>query len=248
MGGSSHYTYRCVFRKLQYATDAPHNRPRDTLGLPDHAHGGTKLPSHVCCESLAGGRLFHGLGCWFSIAVCTATSVIFTFADPYVLSSCDATPETLVGRQLGIALGGLSAGALIGPPVGGALYSRFGFRGPFIFGMAATVIDLIARLLIIERQDARKWGIDPKRIESSGANEKNNQSAEGTLEPLTVPDASTGLGPQGSREPSHSGSATVAEMSTEEFKSKPLSLPVVILRLSKSSRASAAFLIAFVYG
>ncbi|KAG5646071.1 hypothetical protein DXG03_004494 [Asterophora parasitica] len=78
---------------------------------------------------------------------------------------------------------GLSAGSLIGPPVGGALYSHFGYRGPFVFGMGATFIDLVARLLIIERKDSLKWGVDPKELKN-GATEENNASATVTAHPL----------------------------------------------------------------
>ena len=53
---------------------------------------------------------------------------------------------------------------VIGPPVGGALYDRFGYRGPFIFGISATGLDLIGRLIIIERKDAIRWGIDPASL------------------------------------------------------------------------------------
>ena len=53
---------------------------------------------------------------------------------------------------------------VIGPAVGGTLYDRFGYRGPFIFGIGATVLDLIGRLVIIERKDAIRWGIDPAAI------------------------------------------------------------------------------------
>ncbi|PBK69466.1 MFS general substrate transporter [Armillaria solidipes] len=63
---------------------------------------------------------------------------------------CDEAPPELVGRQLGIAMSGLSLGALVGPPVGGGLYTRFGFRGPFIFGIIIAVLDLAFRFLIIE--------------------------------------------------------------------------------------------------
>ena len=62
---------------------------------------------------------------------------------------------------------------LVGPPVGGALYNTFGFRGPFIFAIIVTMIDFVGRLLIIERKDALPWGIDPAAIEVS--------SFEGTL-------------------------------------------------------------------
>ncbi|EPQ61048.1 MFS general substrate transporter [Gloeophyllum trabeum ATCC 11539] len=77
---------------------------------------------------------------------------------------CETVPEAHVGRQLGLAMTGLSLGVLVGPPVGGALYHTFGYRGPFIFGIIVSVIDLIGRLLIIERKDALLWGIDPASL------------------------------------------------------------------------------------
>lgn len=73
----------------------------------------------------------------------------------------DTTPEHKVGKQLGIAMTGLSFGLLVGSPVGGALYSKWGYHAPFIFGILCAVLDLVARLFIIERHDAIKWGVDP---------------------------------------------------------------------------------------
>ncbi|KAL0069388.1 hypothetical protein AAF712_003411 [Marasmius tenuissimus] len=75
---------------------------------------------------------------------------------------CDTVPERSFGKYLGIAMSGMSVGFLIGPPVGGALYQRFGFRGTCIFGVAAAVADLLVRLVVIERADAIKWGFDPQ--------------------------------------------------------------------------------------
>ena len=46
---------------------------------------------------------------------------------------------------------------MVAPPIGGALYDRFGFRAPFIFGMAVVVLDFFGRLLFIERKDAAIW-------------------------------------------------------------------------------------------
>ena len=53
---------------------------------------------------------------------------------------------------------------MVGPPVAGALYQNWGFRAPFILGIIITVIDLLARLLLIERHEAIKWGVDPMEI------------------------------------------------------------------------------------
>ncbi|KAF8874067.1 major facilitator superfamily domain-containing protein [Mucidula mucida] len=64
---------------------------------------------------------------------------------------CDVTPEALVGRQLGLALSGLTVGTLMGPPLGGALYSHLGFRAPFVLGIIFAFVDLIGRILIVEK-------------------------------------------------------------------------------------------------
>ncbi|KAK0215890.1 major facilitator superfamily domain-containing protein [Armillaria nabsnona] len=83
---------------------------------------------------------------------------------------CDETPPEFVGRQLGIAISGVSLGALVGPPVGGGLYTRFGFRGPFIFGIIIAVLDLAFRFLIIEGKSASK-------LRSSTTEKPNNEIA-----------------------------------------------------------------------
>jgi MFS family permease len=56
---------------------------------------------------------------------------------------------------------------LIGPPVGGALFDRFGIRGPCLFGIIVIAIDLMCRLLLIERREALVGGFDPVASVSS---------------------------------------------------------------------------------
>ncbi|KAL4265134.1 Major Facilitator Superfamily Vesicular Transporter [Pleurotus pulmonarius] len=63
---------------------------------------------------------------------------------------CDCTPKEVIGRQIGIVMMGFSLGIILGPPLGGLLYDRFGFRGPFVLGIAVAFFDLICRLLIVE--------------------------------------------------------------------------------------------------
>ncbi|GLB36542.1 putative MFS general substrate transporter [Lyophyllum shimeji] len=164
---------------------------------------------------------------------------------------CDVSPEHLVGRQLGIAMGGLSAGTLVGPPVGGALYSRFGFRGPFIFGLAAAVLDLVARLLIVERNDALKWGVDPKATDDGNVEEGNNKEKSSAQHELAAKGPQETSDKEIVHEQSNSQSrSSPAVSSSPPQNAKPLfeSLITVILKLFKSSRALAAILITFVYG
>ncbi|KAF7306494.1 MFS domain-containing protein [Mycena indigotica] len=95
---------------------------------------------------------------------------------------CDCTPEQFIGRQLGLAMVGMSVGFLAGPPIGGAVYSRWGWRGPFIFGIIMAMFDLVGRLFIIERKDALKYGFDPAAVTHTAEEEK----APETLETPTV--------------------------------------------------------------
>jgi MFS family permease len=83
------------------------------------------------------GRLFEGIS---SSAVLTAGLALI----------CDTTPEKDIGSQMGVVMVGVPLGTLLGPPVGGALYARWGYRAPFVFGMIFTALDLVGRVLVIE--------------------------------------------------------------------------------------------------
>lgn len=123
-------------------------------------------------------------------------------------------------------MSGMSIGFLAGPPIGGALYSHFGFRGPFICGIIVSLIDLIGRLLIIERKDALRWNIDPAAISVDGAELDDEKTAEG-------PNASTNPSPT-AQQPEH----VVVR----------LSLVGVIARLFRSPRALVVIAVTFLYG
>ncbi|KAH9486666.1 MFS-type transporter ppzB [Psilocybe cubensis] len=152
---------------------------------------------------------------------------------------CDTSPPSIVGLQLGIAMCGMSIGFSIGPPVGGLLYDHFGYRGPFIFGISATVIDLIGRLIIIERKDALVWGLDPAEAPDSlsktvSYNENVSHGIENsTIDPADVPEFLKGV---------------AEDQLSKETTTEHLSLLSVIVQLSKSPRALAALFVIFVYG
>ncbi|KAH7929365.1 MFS general substrate transporter [Leucogyrophana mollusca] len=175
---------------------------------------------------------------------------------------CDTTPERHVGRQLGIAMTGLSVGLLVGSPAGGVLYGRYGFRAPFIFGEICTIADLVARLLIIERGEALKWGVDPAALPAQDPKEAQEAPLAENLEMNEV--VASGSQPHPSMDldtedicpseivkPDEGSRVALREnTSTEDttFIHKPLPLLKVIRRLSQSSRALVALTMAFVYG
>jgi predicted MFS family arabinose efflux permease len=51
----------------------------------------------------------------------------------------------------------LTVAFLFGPPLGGALNAKLGYRAPFILSMGACAFDLMGRLLVIEKHDAARW-------------------------------------------------------------------------------------------
>lgn len=136
---------------------------------------------------------------------------------------------------------------LIGPPVGGVLYDRFGFRGPFIFGIAVTVIDLIGRVSIIEHKNALVWGVDTTMLPVSITEVEVEQ--EKTITKAIAPEALHNDDSEPTELPSGDRPtfADTVIISPEE-KPKPLSLVAVIIKLSKSSRALVSILITLIYG
>ncbi|KAF9583469.1 hypothetical protein BGW38_009386 [Lunasporangiospora selenospora] len=54
---------------------------------------------------------------------------------------------------MGKALIGYTLGLMSGPPLGGLLYERGGYRAPFIFCGAITLLDFICRAFIIEERE-----------------------------------------------------------------------------------------------
>ena len=166
---------------------------------------------------------------------------------------CDTAPENHLGRQFGIVSMGLTIGLLVGPPVAGILYERLGYRAPFVFGIIVTGIDFLARLLLIERHEAMRWGVDPMAI---AAGSKNDPEAEVTdaerAEHSSVPEPRPDEGEGGTKaeveEKTREGDQ--AEKQPQEPKqSRTTLLPhVALLRLMRSPRAAVSIILTLIWG
>jgi len=186
---------------------------------------------------------------------------------PPGLYRCDTAPEQHLGRQFGIASMGLTIGSLLGPPVAGVLYKRWGFRAPFIFGIIVTGIDLIARLLLIERHEAMRWGVDPMEIAARSKEEDPEvtpevtavERAEQPSAPVPQPavqevanDSTVGEGEGGANtqveEKAEEGNQT-EKQPQESKQSRVTVLPhIALLRLMKSPRAGVCIILTFSWG
>jgi MFS family permease len=149
---------------------------------------------------------------------------------------------------------GMTLGLLLGAPVGGALYGAFGFRGPFIFGIIITVLDLIGRLLIIERKDALRYGYDPTLkmvhekeqeadVEDGTAPTKAEKAVEGAAAQAVPAAAAPAIAPE-------EVIAEQAEGKTGAARAPPAKIGILraSILLAKSPRAMAAYLNTFAMG
>ncbi|GAA5935477.1 hypothetical protein JCM1841_003906 [Sporobolomyces salmonicolor] len=92
----------------------------------------------------------------------------------------DSVSEERAGVVIGYAMIGFSVGQAIGPPVGGTLYARYGYRAPFIFSLVLVGVDLAMRLILIEKHQALAWiraGVGIPNFE-----------APGYVDPMSLPD------------------------------------------------------------
>ena len=138
--------------------------------------------------------------------------------------------------------------------MGGALFDRFGILGPCLFGIAMVSIDLIGRILVIERREAIAWGFDPvANIDASSGHASHAGLQHGSFTPelddredqtshISVPGGTHSTDPLLGREADRHGEQTFHDHRD------PLSLFQVIRELFMSSRAVAAVVNGFVYG
>ena len=147
---------------------------------------------------------------------------------------------------------------LIGPPVGGALFDRFGIRGPSLFGIIVISIDLVGRLLLIERSEALAWGFDP--VTSINASCDHDPIISGHAGPQygTFTAETTLAGQQSSHISVSEEADSIDPLNREladahgappgHIQREPISLFKVIRGLCMSSRAMAAVVNSLVYG
>jgi DHA1 family solute carrier family 18 vesicular amine transporter 1/2 len=146
---------------------------------------------------------------------------------------------------------------LVGPPVGGALFDRFGIRGPCIFGIMVISVDLIGRLLLIERREALALGFDPAALRNSASSNHAPESAHyGTFAvEAGLPSESgqqalhtSAIGETGSTDILLDGEFGVHGAMKSHTQDDPIPFLQVIRGLFTSSRAVAAVVNSLVYG
>ncbi|KAF2246643.1 MFS transporter-like protein [Trematosphaeria pertusa] len=69
----------------------------------------------------------------------------------------DTVPQERLAQAMGYVGLGMSVGILIGPLLGGVVFDRAGYNAVFGMAYALVGLDIVLRLLLVEKKVARRW-------------------------------------------------------------------------------------------
>ncbi|KAE8376988.1 major facilitator superfamily domain-containing protein [Aspergillus bertholletiae] len=150
------------------------------------------------------GRLFQG----------ASAAVVWTVG-------CALLVDTVGKEELGQALGyigmGMTLGTMGGPLLGGVLYEHGGYYAVFGLAFALIGLDIVFRIVMIEKKDAVKW-LPPTELSSDGEkfdNEAISQAVTGSAAPATQKSDHDGEGSSEAVSPALSEGTQTLEKSTD---------------------------------
>lgn len=100
------------------------------------------------------GRVFQGL----------SAAVVWTVG---LALMSDTVKKEDIGQAMGYVGTAFSVGALAGPLLGGVVYASAGYYAVFAMGFAIIGLDILLRLLLIEKSVAAQWSETGTQTESS---------------------------------------------------------------------------------
>lgn len=100
----------------------------------------------------------------------------------------DTVPQERLAQATGYVGAGMSIGILIGPLLGGVVFDRAGYGAVFAMAYGLIGLDVLLRLLLVEKKVATRWNPD-----AGGRERSHNVESEAQGSNDAVPDASSGL-------------------------------------------------------
>ncbi|CAI6267145.1 unnamed protein product [Periconia digitata] len=85
----------------------------------------------------------------------------------------DTIPQERLAQAMGYVGIGMSVGILIAPLLGGVVYDRAGYDAVYGMSYALIGVDIVLRLLLVEKKVAAKWNVENSTEEKSEASPGN---------------------------------------------------------------------------
>lgn len=119
-----------------------------------------RLPFICGLVTLAGATVMVHLGGSFVTIVVARILQGFSAAVVWIVGLAllaDTIPKAKIGRAMGYVYMGLSLGVLLGPLLGGVIFDAAGYDAVFAVAYGIIAIDVLMRLVAIERSTVRRW-------------------------------------------------------------------------------------------
>ncbi|RDW76780.1 MFS transporter [Aspergillus mulundensis] len=96
------------------------------------------------------------IGLWIAGRLCQGASaaIVWTVGCALIVDTVD---KDALGQALGYIGMGMTFGLMGGPLVGGALYEHGGYYSVFALAFALIALDIVFRIVMVERKDAVQW-------------------------------------------------------------------------------------------
>ncbi|KAL4878840.1 major facilitator superfamily domain-containing protein [Aspergillus karnatakaensis] len=119
-------------------------------------------------SALVVARVFQGL----------SAAVVWTVGMALIV---DTVGKAQVGTAMGIVSMAMTVGTVSGPFVGGVMLSKAGYHSVFALAIGLIVLDIVLRLVMIERKNAVRWIGDEQYMDDGG--DGDGQETERLIDP-----------------------------------------------------------------
>ncbi|CAG7960473.1 unnamed protein product [Penicillium olsonii] len=105
----------------------------------------------------------------------------------------DAVPQERLGQTIGYLGSAIASGFLLGPFLGGVVYNSGGYNAVFWFAYPILALDMIMRLVLVEKKVAAQWSQSSEDLESDLETDARIAAAQTPQTPQPQPRRKRGL-------------------------------------------------------
>ncbi|CAG8021196.1 unnamed protein product [Penicillium olsonii] len=105
----------------------------------------------------------------------------------------DAVPQERLGQTIGYLGSAIASGFLLGPFLGGVVYNSGGYNAVFWFAYPILALDMIMRLVLVEKKVAAQWSQSSEDLESDLETDARIAAAQTPQTPQLQPRRKRGL-------------------------------------------------------
>lgn len=163
------------------------------VGLYADHTSSRRWPLLIGLVSLAGSTIFLCLGRTIALLIIgrilqgLSAAIVWTVGLALMV---DTVPDK-IGEAMGYSAIAMSMGLLVSPAIGGAVFAAKGYYAVYYIAFGCIFLDIILRLILIEKKIARQWISDEEEsLDPSPDVTAAGESAGETAETTEVPEMS----------------------------------------------------------